>query len=115
MSVFVNLTPHPVVIRRPDGSEFTIAPSGNVARVESFEECLHDMEGIPVIRRRWGDVQPGTSIEPGKIYIVSSLVLNALEGKHSQWLPSMVAPDTGPTAIRDEKGQILAVTRLVRV
>jgi prophage antirepressor-like protein len=34
----------------------------------------------------------------------------------SEVLPSIrvFAPDTGPTAIRDERGQIVAVTRLIR-
>lgn len=110
--MFVNLTPHPVTIRKPDGSEITIAPSGVVARVNSSEEVLQALDGIPVIQRKWGDIQFGGSIEPDKIYIVSSLVLSALQNG-SPLAHSMVAPDTGETALRDEKGQIRAVTRLV--
>lgn len=110
--MFVNMTPHPVTIRRPDGSEFTIAPSGVVARVDSSEEVLPALEEIPVIRREWGDIQFGGAIEPDKIYIVSSLVLSALQNGNPL-AHFMVAPDTGETAIRDEKGQIRAVTRLV--
>jgi len=112
--MFVNLTPHPVTIRISGGTDLTIDPSGNVARVDSIEERLPETGGIPTIRRKWGEIQPGTSIELGKIYIVSSLVLNALQNAATSWEEAMVAPDTGPTAIRDERGQILAVTRLVR-
>jgi len=111
--MFVNLTPHPVTIRKSDGTDLTIRPSGSIARVDTVEEPLPDIEGVPAIRRTWGKIQPGISIEPGKIYIVSSLVLNAIR-ENTNWEKCMVAPDTGETAIRDEKGQIQAVTRVVR-
>ena len=45
------------------------------------------------------------------ICIVSSLVLEA--AKAQGCAERLYAPDTGPTAIRDESGQIVAVTRLV--
>lgn len=44
-------------------------------------------------------------------YIVSSMVRDAL----GQSRPDVFAPDTGPTAIRNEKGQVEAVTRLIGV
>ncbi|RME25645.1 MAG: hypothetical protein D6800_07370, partial [Candidatus Zixiibacteriota bacterium] len=57
--------------------------------------ALGDVEGLP-------DPQDGT------VYLVSSMVLSAVRGRRD-----VVAPDTGPTAIRDETGRITAVTRLV--
>ncbi len=111
--MFVNLTPHPVTIRKSDGTDHTILPSGSVARVDTIEEPLPEIEGVPAIRRRWGEIQTGTFMETGKTYIVSSIVLSALR-ESTGWGQCMVAPDTGETAIRDEKGQIQAVTRVVR-
>jgi hypothetical protein len=46
-------------------------------------------------------------LEDDEIGIVSSMVLAATNSSY------VVAPDTGPTAIR-ENGQIVAVTRFVR-
>jgi hypothetical protein len=41
--------------------------------------------------------------------IVSGMVLDALAGGR----PDVVAPDTGPDAVRDEKGHIVAVLGFV--
>ena len=112
---FVNLTPHAIVLRSSDGKETTIPPSGIVARVSAIEESRPDIQGIPAIHRRWGPVNFGIELAADHIYLVSSLVLSGLES-HSAMIPShavIAAPDTGDTAIRHDKGQIKAVTRLV--
>ena len=104
----LNLTPHPISIRRPDGSDLTIQPSGTVARVATVETVVGicPVTGVPVVSRAFGDVQ-GLP-DDGTPCIVSALVLSACAGR-----PATFAPDTGPTAIRDEKGFVVAVTRLV--
>lgn len=103
----INLTPHPITLRADDGTETTIQPSGTVARVSMQETDVGCLLGLPVIRREAGAVT-GLPTD-GTPCIVSSMVLTAL----SAGTPGVYAPDTGPTAIRDERGQIVAVTRLV--
>ena len=103
----INLTPHPITLRADDGAETTIQPSGTVARVTMHEFAAGEMLGLPVIQRDAGDVT-GLPTD-GTPCIVSSMVLAALPAG----TPGVYAPDTGPTAIRDERGQIVAVTRLV--
>ena len=50
--------------------------------------------------------------EPGAFVIVSGMVLDACEGtEHAAYA---VAPDTGNTAVRNEKGHIVAVKGFVR-
>lgn len=44
------------------------------------------------------------------IYIVSGMVLAALNGSR----PDVYAPDIGPDAIRNDKGHIIAVIGLVQ-
>ena len=105
---FVNLTPHPIVVRREDGSEFTIAPSGAIARVSTTEKVVDNVDGVPVVVREFGEVENLPEPQDGTIYIVSSLVLSAVKGRGD-----VMAPDTGPTAIRNSDGHIVAVTRLV--
>ena len=103
----INLTPHPIVLRLPDGQDVTLPPSGTVARVTMLEDVVGTVSGVPVIRRRPGPVVglPDTD-QP---VIVSSMVLAALPAG----APGVYAPDTGPTAIRDDRGLVVAVTRLV--
>ena len=105
---FVNLTPHAITVRWPDGVDDVIPASGQVARVSTAEEPAGAILGIPLVRRTLGDVQGLPAPQPETIYIVSSMVLSAVEGRQD-----VVAPDTGPTAIRDSHGRIQAVTRFV--
>lgn len=119
----INLTPHAITVQIGDRS-ITFPPSGTVARVESIEfisgsmdifdpavaEC--DEQGnsngcrVPVVVRSFGEVHGLPN--DGSPCIVSSLVLGAVPGR-----PNTFAPDTGSTAIRNERGQVIAVTRLV--
>lgn len=102
----LNLTPHPIVIRLPDGGERVLPPSGRVARVATAEEVVAEIGGVPVVRRTFGSVE---GLPPdGTPCVVSALVLAAVPGRSGVY-----APDTGPSAIRDEQGRIVAVTRLV--
>ena len=105
----VNLTPHAITLRG-EGAELTIPPSGGVARVLTRETVVGDLIGIPVITRVMGRVEGLPDQRDGVAYIVSSMVLEALRGMGRR---DIYAPDTGPTAIRDEQGRIVAVTRLV--
>ena len=103
----INLTPHPITLRLPDGQDVTVSPSGTVARVSMIDEIVGTVAGVPLIRRRPG---PVVGLPDGdQPCIVSSMVLAALAGA-----VNVYAPDTGPTAIRDDRGQVLAVTRLVQ-
>lgn len=103
----INLTPHKIVIRRRDGTDWAIEPSGTVARVEFIERVVSTVSGINVIKRLAVAVT-GVPEEDSEAYLVSSMVLDALPGAKGVY-----APDTGHTAIRNEKGHIVAVTRLV--
>lgn len=106
-----NLTPHAIVISVA-GVTTTIEPSGVIARVSTTEQGagLCPMTCAPVIRRTFGEVENIGAPDDGPC-LVSSLVLSALG---DEWRGIAFAPDTGETALRD-KGQIIAVTRLVTV
>ena len=124
----LNLTPHTIRIYartpygEPDPTTFVdIPPSGMVARVATIEEDagVRPTNNAPagsqggtywgtlVVRRTFGPVS-GFPEDEGAECLVSSLVLAACPGR-----PNTYAPDTGPTAVRDEEGKILGVTRLV--
>lgn len=102
----LNLTPHPIVIRRPDGTDWTIPPAGTVARVATVERVIGDLDGVPVVRLEYGE--PIGLPPEGTPCIVSALVRAAVPGR-----AGVYSPDTGATAVRDPQGRIIAVTRLV--
>ena len=102
-----NLTPHPISLQLPSGERTTFPPSGQLARVTTEEVVTGEFAGVPVIRRQFGAV---TGLpEDGEACIVSAMVLSAIPAG----TPGVYAPDTGPTAVRDDAGRIVAVTRLV--
>lgn len=120
----LNLTPHAITLKFSDGGEITYPPSGTVARVATVEKAIGTMDvvppgvaecdeqgnsngkRIPVIRRTLGAVT-GLPVE-GVECLVSAMVLSAVPGR-----TGVYAPDTGDTAIRNDKGFVVAVTRLV--
>jgi len=103
--MFVNLTPHTVVVRTADG-DIKIEPSGRVARVAVTQEVIGHVDAIPIVRSVFGQVEGLPDPEEGTIYVVSTIVAQAVPGR-----PDVVAPDTGPTAVRDDAGRIAAVVR----
>jgi hypothetical protein len=114
----VNLTPHTITLRRPDGSYLVVPPSGRVARVHTLPgyRTSATVSGVPVyappelcgVANLPPPGEDGTSA-----YLVSAIVRThpSVVGRSD-----VVSPGTGPDdeAIRDEQGQIVAATRLIR-
>ena len=115
MTTLINCTPHAITLRAADGTDTVIPPSGTVARVSSTPGALETVAGVPVPVagcQTFGGVEGLPEPTPGTMVIVSALVLSALRGSR----PDVIGPGTGPNdaAVRNEKGHIVAVTRLVR-
>lgn len=105
----INCTPHKiVVISNEVTTEY--ATSETVARVSTTQKVVGNINGIDLVETVHGQVEGLPEMEEGKMYIVSGMVLSALKGSRAD----VIAPDTGSTAIRNEKGQIIAVTRFTR-
>jgi hypothetical protein len=120
----LNLTPHPITIRRKDGSEITIEPSGLVWRLREEDVDITrslglGTEGIEVVARRFS-VDMSTmpkEVWASDIVIVSLPMLFSLKAALSPMptKPFFCAPDTGSGAIRDEQGRIVGTTRLITI
>ena len=104
---FVNLTPHEIGIRIRMSD--IILPSAGLARVSTTEEQVGDVDGIPLVRTTYGEVSGLPDPADGVIYIVSAVVLDAAKRAGRT---DVVAPDSGPSAIRNDKGHIVAVRQL---
>ena len=99
---FINLTPHDIVLN--DGRVFM---STGVARVRaSYSEFNED----GICEAVFGEVTGLPEPKEGTIYIVSGLVLQALNGSR----PDVVAPATGHPDAKREAGQIMSVPGFVK-
>jgi len=111
----INCTPHDIVIRSADGD--TTVPKGDtIARVVMVPGVAGVIEGIacPVYSADTvGAVEGIPEPSPGVIYMVSGMVGSAVAGTRSD----CCVPGTGPAdgAVRNEKGWIVAVTRIKMV
>lgn len=113
MNYFKNLTPHAITIRPANGDDVVIPTSGTVARVVAGPRVAVDVVGSPVPvlpSPSFGGVQDLPAPMAGYFYIVSGLVLSHVTGRSD-----VFGPATGPKdgAIRNDKGHIVAVTKLV--
>jgi hypothetical protein len=115
--MFVNLTPHEIVIRCVDGDR-VIGPTAPAARVQpGVLLSTENIGGVSVIR--WGDGEVVSLPPPteGVIFIVSAVVGGSpsVRGREDVLCPG-TGPNDGAVRIPDgpRKGQIEAVTCLVR-
>jgi len=104
-AILKNLTPHAIHVRTERG-DYTFSPSGQVARVAVTQEVIGDVVGIPIVKSAFGEVEGLPEPQPDTMYIVSTIVAQAVSGR-----ADVVAPDTGATAIRGADGRIEAVVR----
>jgi len=110
MTNFINLTPHAITVHIPQcfgGNAYTYESSG-VARVATVREETPLVGPFRCVRQVTGEVTGLPERAPDTFYIVSGMVLAALNGSRAD----VVAPDTEPDAIR-ENGQIVAVRGFV--
>ena len=105
---FINLTPHEIAVYAQD--KVTVLhriPSSGLCRVTTDEQIVNDIGGVPVVKTQYLDVQNLPDPQPNTYYIVSIIVLQALDGSR----PDVIAPNTSPNgAVRDDKGAILGCT-----
>ena len=110
--MFINLTPHAIRIIDVDNVIHEIPASGTIARVgtvETYEEVIVvDGAKFSVKSRVMGEVSGLPEPNGTSIFLVSSMVLDAIQGRND-----VFAPDTGKTAIRDEMGLVWAVLNLI--
>ena len=111
----VNLTPHEIAFFRnaeDTEPEFTIEPSGRVARLE--EQTADDtfdrgLCSIPCVVKQYREkVLDLPESNPDTTFIVSQMVLSHCKGRLD-----LAAPDTGTGVKRDDSGRIVGTTRFV--
>ena len=113
--MILNLTPHQITVRTTNG-DITVPASGTIARVATAATAAEPVYvGTAMVSTQvvtYGKVSGLPEESEDTVYIVSGMVLNALREQGETRL-DVVAPATGPAdgVIRDESGQILAVSK----
>ena len=101
---FVNCTPHSITV---DGLG-VLPASGILPRCSTTRAEMPSLSGVRLVRQTTGQVTGLPEAAPGTMYIVSGMIVGALNGSR----PDVVAPDTGPDASR-VNGQITSVRGFV--
>ena len=101
---FVNLIGHDITI----SGYGTLPKSDNPCRVETKQRIIGKLSGIPIAKTEFIKLVNLPDPEEGTYYIVSRLCMDYIPFIRED----VFCVDTGPTAVRDENGQVVAVTQL---
>lgn len=115
----MNATPHTVHAKTSNGVviEYPPSPCGPIRCNQTLGSTQESLDDCPVVKAGIYTIDTA-SISPykdAKILIVSTIVANAAEDirKNLGTDIRILVPDSGPSAKRDEKGQIEYVTRFL--
>ena len=109
----INLTPHVLNLMPdgPDGQVVAIPPSGKVARCAvnrvQVDTITVDGVNIPVNRTQFGAVTDLPDAQPDTIYVVSSLVAQAVPDRQDVFIVD--------DAVRDDQGRIIGARALAHI
>jgi hypothetical protein len=101
---FVNLIGHDITI----SGYGTLPKCDNPCKVETKQRVLGKVAGIPIAETHFEKIVNLPESEDGVYYIVSRITMDFMPFDRED----VFCVDTGPTAIRDENGQVVAVTQL---
>lgn len=101
---FVNLIGHDITI----SGHATLPKCEKPCRVETKQRIIGHLAGIPIAETHFDKIVNLPDPEDGVYYIVSRIVMDFIPFDRED----VFCVDTGPTAIRDENGQVIAVTQL---
>ena len=101
---FVNLIGHDITI----SGHATLLKCDKPCRVETQQMIIGKLGGVPIVKTEFIKIVNLPEPEDGTYYIVSRIVMDYVPFKRED----VFCVDTGSTAIRDENGQVVAVTQL---
>lgn len=99
MLKFVNLTPHNITIYNAQGEKIDVPKSGNVARVETTNKIIDEINSIEIFYTTYTDVEGLPEPEDGVVYIVSGMVASRCSHRSDVMSPGLY--------IRNDKGVIV--------
>ena len=103
MTKIINLTPHELSFVLGD-AEIKIPPSGQVARMTEKTEIIGDVNGIPIIRKTFGEAENLPERQENTILVVSLLTAQAIKGRPDVFVIG--------ESLRNGKGQVIGTKSL---
>jgi hypothetical protein len=101
---FVNLIGHDITI----SGYGTLLKCDTPCRIETKQKIIGHLSGIPIVETQFESIENLPDPEEGVYYIVSRVSMDFIPFNRED----VFCVDTGPTAIRDDNGQVVAVTQL---
>lgn len=101
---FVNLIGHDITI----SGHGTLPKAEKHCHVETKQTIIGKVAGIPIAETQFVKVINLPEPEEGVYYIVSRISMDFIPFSRED----VFCVDTGPSAVRDESGQVVAVTQL---
>lgn len=99
---FVNLTPHTINLIQ----KRLFPPSGTIARCKEISKDAGKIDGVPLIYRRYVNIEGLPEPKDDVIYIVSHIVRTALPRRKD-----LISPGD---LFRDNDGNIIGCTNFIR-
>lgn len=101
---FVNLLGHDITI----SGYGTLPKSEKPCKVETKQRIIGKVAGIPIAETHFEKIVNLPDSEDGVYYIVSRVTMDFVPFDRED----VFCVDTGPTAVRDDNGQVIAITQL---
>jgi hypothetical protein len=101
---FVNLIGHDITI----SGHATLPKCDNPCYVETEQMIIGKLAGVPIAKTEFKKIVNLPESEDGTYYIVNRLSMDYVPFDRED----VFCVDTGPTSVRDENGQVVAVTQL---
>lgn len=101
---FVNLIGHDITI----SGYGTLPKSDNPCYVETEQMIIGKLAGIPIVKTNFIKLVNLPDPEEGTYFIVNRITMDYIPFLRED----IFCVDTGPSAVRDENGQVVAVTQL---
>ena len=104
----INLTPHAITFCDAEGNAtLTVEPSGQLARCTTKTVIIGTINGIPVTKTEFGEVEGLPEATENTIFLVSSLVASRVPDRLDVFIPN--------ESVRDDKGRIIGCKSLGRI
>ena len=103
----VNLNKHAVSgLVNNEVVTFPACEQGKECRVSVTSKEVERVPGMKCVETTYGQVENVPEPQEGVVFIVNMIVLDRLPHRKD-----LIAPDSGPSAVRNEKGQVLHVVQ----
>lgn len=107
----VNLTPHEVTVFDDDDTVIKTYPSEGLARARQTNVIVGCLDGTPVVRTEFGEVDGLPEPAEDTVYIVSIITVNAAKA-HGRSTDDLLVT-SGP--VRNDRGQTIGCRAFARV